>query len=284
MASVKVLAVAGSAVLLSLDVAGAADLAPLPPPLMSPPVVQDFGGWYLRGDVGFSSERIEQLTPNATLASLGIVTLDTPVKSFDGAAFVDVGVGYQFNSWFRADVIGEYRTGANFHGAHNFIFQTGIPGTPTAPGVDVYSASHSAFLAMANVYADLGTWWCITPFIGAGVGVVDNRISDFVDVGFNPIGGSSVGFAPDTTQWNFAWALHAGLAYKVTPGMTVELAYRYLNMEHALSGPMTSFDGLYHAPGLLFDTLQSHDVKLGVRWQCCEDIPPAPPPLVVRKG
>ena len=23
---------------------------------------------------------------------------------------------------------------------------------------------------MANGYVDLGTWWCMTPFIGAGIG------------------------------------------------------------------------------------------------------------------
>ena len=36
---------------------------------------------------------------------------------------------------------------------------------------------------MANAYVDLGTWWCITPFIGAGVGAARVSIADFSDTG-----------------------------------------------------------------------------------------------------
>ena len=36
---------------------------------------------------------------------------------------------------------------------------------------------------MANTYIDLGTWWCITPFIGAGVGGAYSTISGIQDNG-----------------------------------------------------------------------------------------------------
>ena len=36
---------------------------------------------------------------------------------------------------------------------------------------------------------------------------------------------------------------HAGLAYKVTPNFTVELAYRYLDMGDGLTGDLRTFDG-----------------------------------------
>jgi len=33
----------------------------LPRPDVRPPVVEDFGGWYLRGDIGFSNQRVDRL-------------------------------------------------------------------------------------------------------------------------------------------------------------------------------------------------------------------------------
>ena len=61
MRSVKSLVAAGAATLLSLGGVrcrhgdrAAADYAP-------PPVVEDFGGWYLRGDIGFSNQRVNRL-------------------------------------------------------------------------------------------------------------------------------------------------------------------------------------------------------------------------------
>ena len=92
---------------------------------------------------------------------------------------------------------------------------------------------------MANAYVDLGTWWCITPFIGAGVGGSYNKISGFRDDGTRTVPAvlnNSVTYFADNGKWNFAWAAHAGLAYKVNPGFTVELAYSYMDLGDAAPG------------------------------------------------
>jgi opacity protein-like surface antigen len=52
MRSVKSLIAAGAASLLS-SAAFAADMPIAAPPMYAP--VEDFGGWYLRGDIGFAS-------------------------------------------------------------------------------------------------------------------------------------------------------------------------------------------------------------------------------------
>ena len=59
MRSVKSFIAAGAATLLS-QAAFAADMAIAPPPYAAP-VVEDFGGWYLRGDIGFSNQRVDRL-------------------------------------------------------------------------------------------------------------------------------------------------------------------------------------------------------------------------------
>ena len=46
-----------------------------------------------------------------------------------------------------------------------------------------------------------------------------------------------------TTQWNLAWQLTAGLAYQVTPNLTIEAAYRYINLGNAQSGDLIAYDG-----------------------------------------
>src|SRR3954468_11509638 len=164
MRSVKFLIAPGAPTLMS-SAAFAADMAIAPPPAYAPPpVVEDFGGWYLRGDIGFSNQRVERLTnvldANNTTSSQNL--------SFNSAGILGVGAGYRFNNWFRADVTGEYRGKSNFHGLDIVSFNGAVIGT------DEYRASKSEWLVLANAYVDLGTWWCMTPFIGAGVGTSRN--------------------------------------------------------------------------------------------------------------
>jgi opacity protein-like surface antigen len=277
MRSVKSLLAAGAATLIS-SMAFAADMPiAAPPPMYAPPAPPaDFGGWYLRGDIGMtnqSAKRIESTLPAG-------FTKTTEGLGFDSSPLFDLGVGYRFNNWFRADVIGQYRGKANLHGSDNVI-------GPGFVGVNNYSGSKSEWVVMANAYVDLGTWWCITPFIGAGVGGSYNKISGFRDdgVSYNPLLNNSVAYFADNGKWNFAWAAHAGLAYKVNPGFTVELAYSYMNLGDAAPGNFRLFDNSAAGPtSIKIKELTSHDVKLGVRWDL--NSPPAymPPPPLVTKG
>jgi opacity protein-like surface antigen len=250
---------------------------PLPPrPYYAPPAppVEEFGGWYLRGDIGMTNQSVKTLENAVTTQSAGL--------GFDSATLFGVGVGYQFNNWFRGDVIGQYRGKANFHGASYF----------SAPGgfdfANNYSGSKSEYLVMANAYVDLGTWWCVTPFIGAGVGASYNKISGFRDDGIGSGGGgftSSSTYFEDNGKWNLAWAAHAGLAYKVNQNVTLELAYSYVDLGSAQPGNFRAYDNSSSGPtSIRFKDITSHDLKLGVRWNL--DSPPAyaPPPPLIRKG
>ena len=132
MRSVKSFIAAGAAIFLS-SAAFAADMAIAPPPYAAP-VVEDFGGWYLRGDIGFSNQRVKT---KEWVAYSSLLSLQQD-NSFDTAGIFGVGVGYRFNNWFRADVIGQYRGNANLHSTDRFVFSNA--GVPTA-GVDTYTGS-----------------------------------------------------------------------------------------------------------------------------------------------
>ncbi len=269
MSSVRILLLTGVATAALVAGARAADL----PPILqhAPPVpVEAFGGWYLRGDIGMSNQNVDR-----AVFDFGTLPQPTQVRrlqaGFDSAPIFGLGLGYQFNSWLRGDITGEYRGKSSFS-AYEIVTSGG------ATFSENNTAKKSEWVALANVYVDLGTWWCLTPFVGAGVGVSYNRISDFQDINVITNGHN---FAPDAGKWNLAWALHAGVAYKVTPGFTVELAYRYLNLGDASTGgPITGWDGTYQGAGYRFYDIDSHDLKVGMRWML--NSPPVVAPLMTK--
>jgi opacity protein-like surface antigen len=285
MRSVKFFVAAGAASLLS-SMAFAADMAIAPSPMYAPPPVEDFGGWYLRGDIGFSNQRVNNIRKSDPTAYSQISSL-TETTSFDSGGVFDVGAGYRFNNWFRADVTAQYRGNANFKGSD--VFTASAFGLPYN-GQDNYSASKSELLFLANAYVDLGTWWCVTPFIGAGIGTSRVTISNFTDTGVtnihtNPlyVGGppvASFASAANGSKWNFAWAAHAGLAYRISPSATLELAYSYVDLGSGTTGVISDFTGFKAGNVFKFNDITSHDLTLGVRWDL--DTPPPPPPLVTK--
>jgi opacity protein-like surface antigen len=279
MRSVKSLLAAGAAAMLSTG-AFAADMPIAAPPMYAPPA--DFGGWYLRGDIGFSNQSVGNVvdTNSGAYNNVGV----SQTGSFGTAGIYDLGVGYQFNNWFRADLTGQYRGKSTFTGLD---VVTGVGPFAGFVGTDAYTATKSEFVVLANAYVDLGTWWCVTPFIGAGIGTARVSIADFTDTGDFINGGQvhSLVYAGASSKWNFAWAAHAGLAYRVGPSLTLELAYSYVDLGSGITGASHSFDQVTdtsHAP-FAFRNITSNDVKLGVRWSL-EPAPVYVPPPLVTKG
>jgi opacity protein-like surface antigen len=273
MSSFKIFAMAGAAIGLAVTAANAADLPLAPAPIA---VVPEFSGWYLRGDIGMTNQQVTSLT---NVVAPG-TSVGTKFLTFDSAPLYSLGGGYQFNNWLRVDVTGEYRGNSHFHGQQIAKF-----GGVILP--DDYNASKSEWLFLANAFVDLGTWWCVTPFIGAGIGTSRNTISSFVDIGATQAGATilSTTYADTASKTNLAWAAYAGLAYKVTPNFSVEFMYRYVDLGKAVTGPTNSFDGVTVVNGHPFEfgTITSQDVMLGFRWSLGEPVVPVAPPII-RKG
>jgi opacity protein-like surface antigen len=280
MVSVKVAAFAGFAAL-SVTAAKAADMPQMMPPMPLPAFEESVSGWYLRGDIGMTNQGFKSLfqrlydTPGTTVEQVG--------HGWDSSMFFGLGIGYKFNDWFRLDVTGEYRGKSNFHGSDNVRFTGG-------QGVDNYSGSKSEWVFMANAYVDLGTWWNFTPYIGAGVGGSYVTIHGFRDDSITYIGGNltnGVAYAENGSKFNFAWAVHAGLTYKVTPSVSIDLGYRYIDLGSGQTGATRAFDGSFTNGGpFIFNNIYSHDLKLGVRWMLEPPVSKEPymPPPLMRRG
>src|SRR3981189_2822469 len=137
MRSVKYLIAAGAASLLS-SVAFAADMPSImPAPMYAPAPIEDFGGWYLRGDIGFSNQRVDRL--NNVLDAKK--TTSAQSLSFNTAGIFGVGVGYKVNNWFRADVTGEYRGNSQFFGTDAITYPGGV-------GTDTYHATKNEWVVL----------------------------------------------------------------------------------------------------------------------------------------
>ena len=279
MSSTRLLAAAGAAVLLAMPAARAADLgvpppcgAPGAPPCIAPAF--ETSGWYLRGFVGMTNQSVDKagFKPNPFPND----TIDTAFMNFDSSPLAGGGVGYQVNNWLRFEGTVEYRSSAHFHGQQ--VDRSTLP----VQFADDYNASKNELLFLANGFIDVGTWWNITPFVGAGIGASRNTITGFTDIGNSiGLGVSSTTYAEDHSKWSFAYALYAGLSYQVTPAFSVDLTYRYLNLGSAQTGTPHAFDGTpIPTNPFVFDNLTSNDVLLGMRWML--DAPPPPPPLMRR--
>jgi opacity protein-like surface antigen len=288
MSGVRILALAGAAAAVSTG-AFAADFPPVEPP--APPIVEGApasdSGWYLRGDVGVGVQKFQnfehfQTNPGFVWpASWQIVQ-----KHMDDTAFFDFGVGYQWTGWLRFDFIGEHRMSAKFKavGSHTEL----CPGGATC--FDLYDGSHSAEVLLANAYLDLGTWWYLTPFIGAGVGTAWNTVSTVTDIGFLNTQAPGLGSSSaDNSSWTFAWAAHAGLTYNVSANLKLELAYRFLSLGSvktpvvncASTGCQVTNGG--PSAYYMLKNFDAQDFKLGLRWMFVPETPAYAPPLI-RKG
>lgn len=276
---------------LSSTAALAADMAVAPqlrPSYDQPIEPIEASGWYLRGDIGFSNQSIGKIGIDDPRLNAGVIPGSfSQTSSVDTGGIFGAGVGYQFNSWFRADVTGQYRGKAGFKGVD--LFRTPAGGGVTAPVVDTYAGSKSELLFLANAYVDIGTWYGVTPYIGAGVGTSRVTISNMADVSLiSPTfgGGPGVAYAQEGSQWNFAWAAHAGLAFKIDPRLTMELGYSYVDLGQGTTGRSASYDSALTPYSFKFDHITSHDLKLGLRWQLDAVQPVYMPPQMplVRKG
>jgi opacity protein-like surface antigen len=254
----------------SSTAASAADLLPPPPPVYEPkPAVEIGGGWYLRGDIGVSSQSVRKFS-NPALDAAFQDTVEVVSKEFDSAPTIGVGVGYQVNSFLRFDGTLEYRSRASFDAMDRYQ----MAGSTQWDGANKFTATKSEVVGLVNGYLDLGTWYGITPFVGAGIGVAHVTIDNFTDQGISQpnaalgtFAGASLAHASAGTKTNLAWALYAGLGYQVSPTLALELAYRYIHLGDGRTGDTINYTGTNNVvDSWKFKGIVSHDFKVGMRW------------------
>lgn len=234
------------------------------------------GGFYLRGDVGANANVLRGLAQD-DLAMNGGTFIN---KSVGNTASVGVGVGYRFNENVRVDATWELRSTASLKGTDNVRILNGR-GQEVADLYTHYDGSVSSQVAMVNAYYDIGNWNGLTPFVGVGIGVARNTVSGLTTLSSSTINSYSAtapyaltgtlkdhttGHAADRTRYNFAWSLTAGLAYAVSDRLSLEMAYRYMDLGKNAASSVIDCTCDSQGQPLKITRLSSHDLKLGMRW------------------
>lgn len=250
-----------SLTVLCAHAAVAADLsAPPPGPAEMEPASEmlDWGaGWYLRGDLTYSDTKIGALELNGA-------ALNNPKATTAWSA--GIGVGYKFFDYFRADVTVDYRTRVGLNSS----------GTPVLCGLQTCDvATNTRFrntLGLVNAYVDLGKYWRITPYVGAGVGLSYNHAGTTFGTLTLPSGATSmisdVG-VNGASKTQFAWALMAGAGIALDNHATLDLGYRFVSIGNASSGQYSVpaiGGGVFTYRGEA-KNLRAHEFRVGLRYQ-----------------
>lgn len=266
----KISALAGLVVLVVSSAAHAADYSQPYQPPPQPIVIQQpqkdcCSNWYLRGQVGVGINGNYDLDYIINPANSNDFHFEQ--HSIADTYFIGGGAGIEWNDWLRFDVTAEYRAKTQIKAYGSYTNGGGTYG-------DSYTGDLKSWVFLANAFVDLGTWECFTPFVGAGIGGAYVTMANLTDTG---IGTSGRGTGRNSSQWNLAWALYAGVGYNVTKNLTIDLTYRYLNYGEVTDA--IDCEGGCNADSYKFSNLHSNDIMLGLRWTCCEVA--APPPRYV---
>lgn len=222
----------------AMSAAMAADMPENLPPPPKPVLILPNGGWYVRGDLGYYWGQSGNAQSAPGFAS--------PTTNGLGNGFTGgIGAGYK-SEWLRTDVTVDYTAPMKYTG--------------TIVSADDTTAKTSAITALFNGYLDLGTWYRVTPYVGAGAGVSYLRTTDYASTAAPPFASGL-----SHTQWKFAWAAMAGAGYAIAPNMMVDVGYRYINF-----GDVTTASDSFGA--MTLKNLAAHEVRVGVRWSF-DDLP-----------
>ena len=238
--------------------AGAADYIPEAPVVTYEEPAPSYGGWYLRGHLGMSNQRLGRLD-NPDFAALTAAHQFLDSGSFDSGVIAGGGVGYRINDYLRLDGIVEYRGKTRFRALDRYD----TDGDGDWDGTNDYDARKSEWLLMANAYADLGEFHGITPYIGAGIGASRNTIHGFRDINVPTQG---VAYGGTRSGWELAWALHAGVGIKASDRLTVDLGYSYVHLGNGRTHRVAAYDGSGSVAPYTFKDITSHDFKVGMRY------------------
>lgn len=233
-------------------------------------------GWYLRGDLGYSTKTRGVATNHSVFAAGPPVTYtSTPYNSsslsddWSGS----LGVGYNFTDYLRGDMTFDYTRG-RFSGTSS---STGAcAGLTTGQCASADTQSFEQYGFMANAYVDLGTFVGFTPYVGAGAGLTRVTWKTYtndqscVSVAGNLCGATAATdrTRPGTQNWRFTYALMGGVSYDLTKDLKLDLGYKYSKIK---SGNQAGFDSTTVAAGasgfqVSDNGFVKHEVRVGLRY------------------
>jgi opacity protein-like surface antigen len=202
---------------------------------------------YMRADVGYGWSGKATLRRSSYDDNDNYLGDDVTGSKSSGAWLTDLGLGCgQGSHGFRGELV------LGLRGSQSI---TGM----TLDGVGM-EADVRSYTGMMNAYYDMGSFGGFVPYVGAGIGAAYNKMGNVTQTGGGYVDGGE--------HVSLAWSLLAGVGYKISDRLTLDLGYRYIDL-----GSVSSSE-VKHCPcgdasltnRLKADDLTAHELKLGMRF------------------
>lgn len=235
-----------------------------PPPAYVPSVVTQ-PSWYARFDFAFGRHDTPEMIENGTIA-LDSERIDS-TWSFGG------GIGRRFTPNIRGDLTWERRVETDASGIVRS--QTTLPGTRTfGLESDVY---------LANLYYDFATSGRFTPYVGIGLGLVNNKTK----AGTVTDTCGCTGIIEGENKWSVAGAFMTGVTIALRQrqsaygdfqrtsfaglsqrGLYLDMGYRFLYLGDATTGvirPTATNTTTTVSQDPAVESIHAHEFRVGLR-------------------
>ncbi len=199
--------------------------------LLMPAVARAAPPFYVRGAVGYEQSgdttfRDLDCSSKSPPALFGCVDdlAGRPIGArgdFGESVALEVGIGAELGARARVELALVSRPGLELDATANFL---------GASDDQPVHADAESLAALVNVGVDLGRpGWRLQPFVTAGLGAARNEIGD-VTYGFPALGLDAATIVQGGRHTGFAWTAGAGISFRLTEVLELELAGRYTDL------------------------------------------------------
>jgi len=212
-------------------------------------------GVYVRGDLGYAWA---DGAGARNVRSTAIPQLVGTVDGMKDSSIYGVGIGYRYNPNLRVD----------FTLAHRGDFRLEGNDSAVAPAI-TYNADVKSTAYMFNGYWDFkDASRSFTPFVGLGIGWSENKTSSLRYV--QP-GAALAGQGPGGKKNDFAWQFTAGVSFDISKQLSVEAAYRFMDLGNFKTNPGVNSGTVAGVPWSatvdgVEGKLRSNELNVGVRY------------------
>lgn len=245
---------------------------PVPAPI---PVPDTQSGYYVRIDAAYSQNSLSKYKAS-----------DPRIDTIRGDSYLDnfsrfgLGVGYQFNRWFRMDATYDIRGDVKSRGTGDLNYTIPNAGGSAIAMRDTIAESFTTSNAtgLINAYVDMPVSHSFTPYIGAGIGFARHQFSGrafsrttacvdttdcdpsaVVDPGFTGLNTTTTARGGQNNI-TMAAAAMAGFSYKVWDNTKLDLGYRFLYLQGF------TVTGVGAPENVKVPSQNIHELRAGVRF------------------
>jgi opacity protein-like surface antigen len=256
-------------------------------------------GWYLRGDIGYGTGEIalegDIDVPYYVFGEDGegnpiswTERSSTKIGNVERGNFWSGGLGVGYDHGFvRGDITLDYtsksKVTASRRGSDNLMVSGDYRCETDGACRAEERAEVGTLTTLLNVYADIGSFKGLSPYVGAGIGFsyVDwdthktietcRSLADGCQPGYEDPASSADANGKtwrqnDSSNWRIAWALMAGVSYNLDENLALDVGYRYTGIEDG--NLISNFLSAGGRPSgkLDYEDFANHEVRAGLRY------------------